>query len=223
MKYLWTEDTGAGLHFWELANEVLFHNEFTVESKENNQGILDAVRSLVPKSKDIYYIAFDQVYDNMDIVNKWIELKQLAKRYPKQIILLDMICFEYLILSFSKVLLWTGSGNQTSIKFREEILKAMHHHRIHIDEIQDTSTLTYLMGFKHFSTERVIKALTNNLTDTDNWNIKGSKLGECWYQDCCTLEDPKKKKCHIDINKGREKLLELFSDKEIKYMLSICK
>ena len=24
MKYIWTEDTGAGLHFWELANEHLF-------------------------------------------------------------------------------------------------------------------------------------------------------------------------------------------------------
>jgi hypothetical protein len=24
MKYLWTEDKGAGLHFWNLANQYLF-------------------------------------------------------------------------------------------------------------------------------------------------------------------------------------------------------
>lgn len=24
MKYLWTEDTGAGLHFWQLVNEICF-------------------------------------------------------------------------------------------------------------------------------------------------------------------------------------------------------
>lgn len=42
MKYIWTEDTGAGLHFWELANEHLFQGEFVVESKGSNQGILDA-------------------------------------------------------------------------------------------------------------------------------------------------------------------------------------
>jgi hypothetical protein len=23
MKYLWTEDTGAGLHFWQLINQLL--------------------------------------------------------------------------------------------------------------------------------------------------------------------------------------------------------
>lgn len=26
MKYLWTEDTGAGLHFWKLVNQLLFNN-----------------------------------------------------------------------------------------------------------------------------------------------------------------------------------------------------
>ena len=24
MKYLWTEDTGAGLHFWKLVNQLFF-------------------------------------------------------------------------------------------------------------------------------------------------------------------------------------------------------
>ena len=43
MKYLWTEDTGAGLHFWHLVNRFFFDGEFIVESKESNQGILDAV------------------------------------------------------------------------------------------------------------------------------------------------------------------------------------
>ena len=33
MKYLWTEDTGAGLHFWQLVNELFFNGELKVESK----------------------------------------------------------------------------------------------------------------------------------------------------------------------------------------------
>ena len=28
MKYLWTEDTGAGLHFWQLLNQLFFENAF---------------------------------------------------------------------------------------------------------------------------------------------------------------------------------------------------
>ena len=33
MKYLWTEDTGAGLHFWKLVNQLFFNKEIVVESK----------------------------------------------------------------------------------------------------------------------------------------------------------------------------------------------
>lgn len=43
MRYLWTEDTGAGLHFWKLVNKFFFDNELVVESKGSNQGLLDAV------------------------------------------------------------------------------------------------------------------------------------------------------------------------------------
>lgn len=219
MKYLWTEDSGAGLHFWNLANECLFDNKLKVESKNSNQGILDAVRKLVPESGDIYYIAFDQVYDNMDVVNKFIELQHLTAKYPKQIILLDMICFEYIILSFYKLIKWTGRGNQTSIRFREEILNALQDHRININQIKDQSTLNYLMGFKNFSTERVIKSLTNNLTDTDEWSVRGNLMGDCWYKNCCVLGNPDKKRCHVDKNMGRDKIMEILEDKEMQHII----
>ena len=57
MKYLWTEDTGAGLHFWKLVNQLFFDNALVVESKESNQGILYSLTSLNAKEEDEYYIA----------------------------------------------------------------------------------------------------------------------------------------------------------------------
>ena len=54
MKYLWTEDTGAGLHFWKLINQLFFDNELAIESKESNQGILDALSDLENKADDKY-------------------------------------------------------------------------------------------------------------------------------------------------------------------------
>lgn len=59
MKYLWTEDTGAGLHFWQLVNKLLFNEELNVESKGSNQGILDAISQISIEENDTYYIAFD--------------------------------------------------------------------------------------------------------------------------------------------------------------------
>ena len=69
MRYLWTEDIGAGLHFWKLVNQLFFDNELAVESKRSNQGLLDAVLDLNIKEDNKYYIAFDYVVDNQDMLS----------------------------------------------------------------------------------------------------------------------------------------------------------
>ena len=46
MRYIWTEDTGAGLHFCNLVNQILFDNKIVIVSKASNQGILDALADL---------------------------------------------------------------------------------------------------------------------------------------------------------------------------------
>ena len=211
MKYIWTEDTGAGLHFWELANQHLFHGSFIVESKGSNQELLDAVRQLVPKEGDRYYLAFDIVYDNMDVVNKYLELRELVAVYPKQIVILDIICFEHIILSFSKLIEWTGTGKKDKIAMREVVLSAIEDHKIDIDRIVDRKIREYLVGFKRYSTERVIKAITYELTENNEWSVKGEKMGSCWYEDCCVVKSLDKIRCNVDKEiSGKEKMTVLF-------------
>lgn len=53
MKYLWAEDTGAGFHFWKLVNQLFFDDALVVESKESNQGILDALSDLDIKEDNV--------------------------------------------------------------------------------------------------------------------------------------------------------------------------
>lgn len=215
MKYIWTEDTGAGLHFWELANQHLFHDSFIVESKGSNQELLDAVRQLVPKEGDRYYLAFDIVYDNMNVVNKYLELRELVAVYPKQIVILDIICFEHIILSFSKLIEWTGTGKKDKIAMREVVLSAIEDHKIDIDRIVDRKTREYLVGFKRYSTERVIKAITYELTENDKWNVKGKRMGDCWYRNCCVSMNMEKTKCGLQERmSGENKIMKLLKDKE---------
>ena len=80
MRYLWTEDTGAGLHFWKLVNQLFFDNEFVVESKRSNQGLLDTLIDLETEDGDEYFVAFDYVVDNQDIRNKYRMLKSIADK-----------------------------------------------------------------------------------------------------------------------------------------------
>ena len=221
MKYLWTEDTGAGLHFWKLVNQLFFDNGLVIESKESNQGILDALSDLEIKADDKYYIAFDYVVDNQDIRNKYRMLKSIAEKSEGKVIILDMICFEYLILAFDKLVEWTGTGKADKIKIREDILSAIENHRINLAKIDDEKTLQYLAGFKRYSTERVMKSLVGELTENEKWSINGSLMGECWYKDCCISEHPDNLRCgNPEVEDGSEKMRMLIQSESVQKVLN---
>ena len=173
MKYVWTEDTGAGLHFWKLVNQLFFDDALVVESKGSNQGLLNALSDIDMKENDKYYILFDYVVDNQDIRNKYRILKSITDKAEGKIIILDMICFEYLILAFDKLVEWTGTGKRDKIKIREEVLSAIENHRINLSKIGDEKTLQYLASFKRYSTERVMKSLVGEFTQNEKWFVKG--------------------------------------------------
>ena len=220
MEYLWTEDTGAGLHFWKLVNQLFFDNALVVESKGSNQGLLDALPNLDIKKGDKYYIAFDYVVDNQDIRNKYRMLKSIADKAEGKIIILDIICFEYLILAFDKLVAWTGTGKTDKIKIREEVLSAIESHRINLSEIDDEKTLQYLAGFKRYSTERVMKSLVGEFTQNEKWSVKGSLMGECWYKDCCVSEHLDSLRCgKPEIVNGEEKMRLLIQSEKVKKVL----
>ena len=222
MKYLWTEDTGAGLHFWKLVNRLFFDNALVVESKESNQGILDSLISLNAKEEDEYYIAFDYVPDNQDIRNKYRQLKQLVEKSEAKVIILDMICFEYFILAFDKLVSWTGTDKTDKIKMREDILAAIEDHRIDLSKIDNQMTMHYLSGFKRYSTERVMKSLVGEFTQNEKWSVKGPLMGECWYKDCCVSEHPDSLRCgKPEVDDGNEKMRMLIQSEEIQKIISI--
>lgn len=222
MRYLWTEDTGAGLHFWKLVSQLFFNNELVVESKGNNQGLLDAVIDLDIKGDDKYYVAFDYVVDNQDIRNKYRVLKSITNKSEGKIVILDMICFEYLILAFDKLVVWTGSGKKEKIKIREEVLAAVENHRIDLSKIDDEKTLQYIAGFKKYSTERVVKSLVGEFTQNEKWSVKGTLMGECWYKDCCVSEHPDSLRCgKPEFKDGDEKMQMLIQSEEVRDLIKV--
>lgn len=220
MRFLWTEDTGAGFHFWKLVNRLFFGDELLIESKGSNQGLLDAVSDLQIKGDDKYYIAYDYVVDNQDIRNKYRMLKSIEEKSEGRLIILDMICFEYLILAFDKLVEWTGTGKADKIQIPEEVLEAVENHRINLSKINDEKTLQYIAGFKRYSTERVMKSLVGEFTQNEKWSVKGSLMGECWYKDCCVSEHLDSLRCgKPEIVNGEEKMRLLIQSEKVKKML----
>ena len=220
MRYLWTEDTGAGLHFWKLVNQLFFDNELVVESKGSNQGLLDALIDFGIKDDDKYYVAFDYVVDNQDIRNKYRMLKSITDKSEGKIVILDMICFEYLILAFDKLVEWTGTGKTDKIKIREEILDAVENHRIDLSKINGEKTLQYIAGFKRYSTERVMKSLVGEFTQNEKWFVKGALMGECWYKDCCVSEHMDSIRCgRPEVEDGDDKMRMLIQSEEVQRLM----
>ena len=222
MRYLWTEDTGAGLHFWKLVNQLFFDNELVVESKRSNQGLLDTLIDLETEDGDEYFVAFDYVVDNQDIRNKYRMLKSIADKSEGKIVILDIICFEYLILAFDKLVEWTGTGKTDKIKIRDKVLAAVENHRIDLSKIDDEKTLQYIAGFKRYSTERVMKSLVGEFTQNEKWSVKGNLMGECWYKDCCVSEHTDNFRCgKPEVEGGDEKMRMLIQSETVRELLKI--
>ena len=199
-----------------MVNRLFFNDELAVESKGSNQGLLDAILDLDIKDEDKYYIAFDYVVDNQDIRNKYRILKSITDKSEGKIVILDMICFEYLILAFDRLVEWTGTGKTDKIKIREEVLAAVENHRINLSKINDEKTLQYIAGFKRYSTERVMKSLVGEFTQNEKWSVKGSLMGECWYKDCCVSEHPDSIRCgEPEVKSGDDKMRMLICSEKI--------
>lgn len=182
---------------------------------------MDALSELEIKADGKYYIAFDYVVDNQDIRNKYRMLKSMEEKSEGKIIVLNMICFEYLILAFDKLVEWTGTGKKDKIKTREEILAAIEKHKINLSKINDEKTLLYLAGFKRYSTERVLKSLVGEFTQNEKWSVKGPLMGECWYKDCCVSEHPNSLRCgKPEIENGNEKMRMLIQSEEVQRILN---
>ena len=205
-----------------MINQLFFDNELAIESKESNQGILDALSDLEIKADDKYYIAFDYVVDNQDIRNKYRMLKSISEKSGGKVTILDMICFEYLILAFGKLVTWTGTGKADKIKIREDVLSAIEDHRINLSKIDDEKTLQYLASFKRYSTERVMKSLVGEFTQNEKWSVKGPLMGECWYKDCCVSEHPDSLRCgKPEVKGGSEKIRMLMQSETVRKVLQV--
>lgn len=208
------------ISFLEFSKSTFFQNALIVETKESNQGILDALLELKVEDEDMYYIAFDYVVDNQDIRNKYRLLKSISDKSDGKIVILDCICFEYLLLAFDKLVPWTGSGKADKIKIREDILDAIENHSINLSKIKDEKTLQYLSGFKRYSTERVMKSLVGELTQNEKWSVKGMFMGDCWYKDCCVSEYPEHIRCgKPEIEDGNGKMQRLIQSEAVLSML----
>lgn len=189
--YLWTEDreNKAGYTFWKTMMGCLYPH-IIVESKQNNIGLLKAVKQLVKSEplEDKYIIAMDESFDNDQVVREMRALK-CAISGNHNIYVLRLISFEYILLSFTELLNWIYAENDdfrekrsTEISAREAVLAA-------IEQNMDYKSLAELKRFSadinDYNIEQLISKLLFRLTRNTGFEVSKGMLGECWQNSCC--------------------------------------
>ena len=116
-KYLWIEDRKdkSGYIFWQVFMGQLCP-EIEVESKKNNSELVKAVKSL-KDTENRYIIVFDNSFDNLQVAMEQKLLRKYASD-KSNVVLVDIICFEYILLEFKNLIEWVYAPDDEFLRGR---------------------------------------------------------------------------------------------------------
>lgn len=121
--YLWIEDRKgkASYTFWKTLMQQLY-SDVIVESKKNNSELVKAVKDL-DGEENKYIIVFDNSFDNVQVYQEQRRLQNYASQ-KSNVFLMDIICFEYILLSFDKLIEWIYAPDDEFHERRESAIES---------------------------------------------------------------------------------------------------
>lgn len=187
--YLWLEDgkDKSGYVFWETLMQQLCP-EIIVESKKNNSELVKAVKGL-EDTENKYIIVFDNSFDNLQVVTERKLLKRYADR-KANVFLMDIICFEYLLLEFSDLITWIYAPNDEflvkrnkAVMAREKLVNTIKTGELNYKDIREI--VEYNERIENYNIEQLAAKILFDLTRNTGFEVSKGKLGECWIKSCC--------------------------------------
>ena len=191
--YLWIEDRPgkASYKFWttfvhEICPEVI------VEGKRNNRELVKAVKGLTDL-ENRYIVALDNSFDNVQVYMEQKILKEAADK-RENVFLLDLICFEYTLLEFDKLIDWIYAPEDAlrekranAVAARIKLVQMIHSGEVNYKAIQEI--LDYDKNLENHNIEQLSAKLLFDLTRNTGFEVSKGHLGECWRQNCCEWTD----------------------------------
>ena len=187
--YLWIEDRKdkSGYIFWQTFMGQLCP-EIIVESKKNNSELVKAVKSL-KDAKNKYIVVFDNSFDNLQTA---MEQKRLRKCISDKsnVVLIDIICFEYLLLEFKDLIEWIYTSDdefllkrKKAITAREKLVKTIQSGEFNYKDVRELTE--YTENLDNYNVEQLSAKILFDLTRNTGFEVSKSNIGECWIKSCC--------------------------------------
>lgn len=204
MIYLCAEDSVSGIQFWRFICKNLFQNIEIIDlgKRSNNTKLAEFVCGLTDK-ENTYLVCYDFAFDNMQVMDTYRQMvRHIKKNQMTNVKLLDIISFEYALLSFLDLEDWCFA---TEDEFRESRKRFLDCRTtlLTIDEIGDYRELAEIKKFieehpKASTIERVCSRLLFQITRNTGFVVDKGILGECWKNGCCSIQRDEDDKCGVE-------------------------
>lgn len=119
--------------------------------------------------------------------------KKLLKQYArerKNIILLDIICFEYILLEFKELIEWIYAPDDEfiqkrakAVSARRELIQCIQCGDMDYKKIKEV--LEYDQYIENHNIEQLSAKLLFDLTRNTGFEVSKGNIGECWIKSCC--------------------------------------
>ena len=225
--FLWIEDRKgkASYIFWENLMKQLCP-DVIVESKKNNSELVKAVKTLQDEENK-YIIVFDNSFDNLQVVMEQKRLKKYVNE-KKNVWLLDIICFEYILLEFKELIEWIYTSEDDFLKKRAGMIEARHKL---VEALQDDDfnykgireIVEYDKRIDEHNIEQLSARLLYDLTRNTGFEVSKGVLGECWIKSCCEWRERQEDDiCGLDNNRLSvfDKMKRIYAGSSLKLQFS---
>lgn len=190
--YLWIEDRKekSSYLFWQTLMGQLCP-EVEVESKKNNSELVKAVKKL-EDTENRYIVVFDNSFDNLQVA---MEQKMLRKytETKDNVLLMDIICFEFLLLEFKDLISWIYAPEdeflikrKQAINAREKFVDVIKGGDLNYKDIREI--VEYNENLDNYNVEQLSAKILFDLTRNTGFEVSKSNIGDCWIKSCCEWE-----------------------------------
>jgi hypothetical protein len=206
-RYVWCEDSGSGLQFWENIFSII-DDSIHVQSKGNNTRLRQASEKIYDDG-NLYFIIIDCALDNPDVLR---ELKQLHNgiKGKKNVKVINIPSFEYALLSFEYLENWIFAETD-ALKEKRSVFLTARRSFVDIQENGgDSMRLSELKGnlmlADNINTEQLSAKLLYSITRNTGFETDKGYLGKCFYLNCCDWEERQQDDiCGLDDNRKNKK------------------
>lgn len=191
--YLWIEDRKgkASYTFWKTMMAKLCP-EVIVESKKNSSELVKAVRALEDE-ENRYIIVFDNSFDNLQVYQEQKVLKKYVD-IKANVHMMDIICFEYILLEFDKLIDWIYAADDeflvkrtTAISAWAKLVESLQTGELNYKAIEEV--MAYDAKLDEHNVEQLSARLLFDLTRNTGFEVTKGKIGDCWIESCCEWSD----------------------------------